>query len=266
MRKYLKPLLAIVIYFGMQIVASIPLVFILSSAGHMVTEEELANHPTLLGITMIISVIIAVAIISALKLIRWKSLFSYQEMQDKSILMPLLASLAGIFAITIFLEQIDVEQPDLSSLMYNFWGLLYVCLLGPICEEICCREAMQGGLLRRGVTPWVAILLTSFFFGAMHGNLGQFLAAGMMGVILGILYYKTGNILLPCLLHIFNNSLSSIMSVTMGEDATMTSLLGGQTTAIAVGTVLAALCAWYFVRYWRATPAIDFCAEQKTEA
>ena len=49
----------------------------------------------------------------------------------------------------------------------------------------------------------------------MHFNLSQFIFATIGGIALGIVYYKSGNIILPLIVHALNNTLSSILTLTV---------------------------------------------------
>lgn len=84
-------------------------------------------------------------------------------------------------------------------------------IMAPIFEEIIFRGIIQKGLINNGVQPWKAIVFASIVFGLVHGNPWQFVGAVMLGCVLGLVYYKTKSLLLPMLLHGFNNLCSSIL-------------------------------------------------------
>lgn len=84
-------------------------------------------------------------------------------------------------------------------------------IMAPIFEEIIFRGIMQKGMMNNGVEPWKAILLSSILFGLIHGNPWQFVGATLLGCVLGLVYYKTKSLLLPMLLHGFNNLCSAIL-------------------------------------------------------
>lgn len=83
--------------------------------------------------------------------------------------------------------------------------------LAPLLEEILFRGIIQRGLINKGLAPKQAIFLSALIFGLVHGNPWQFIGAAMLGLVLGLAYYKTKSILLPILLHAFNNLLSFLM-------------------------------------------------------
>lgn len=84
-------------------------------------------------------------------------------------------------------------------------------IMAPIFEEIIFRGIIQKGLMNKGVKPWKAILFASLLFGVIHGNPWQFVGATLLGGVLGLVYYKTKSLLLPMLLHGFNNFCSALL-------------------------------------------------------
>lgn len=95
----------------------------------------------------------------------------------------------------------------------RFWvNFLSVCILAPIFEEWLCRGLVLRGLLERGCRNWIAILLSGFFFAAIHGNLWQGLPALLLGCLFGYVYYRTGSLKLTVLMHFINNFVSLLFS------------------------------------------------------
>lgn len=88
--------------------------------------------------------------------------------------------------------------------------ILYVCILGPITEEILGR----GAILRISspVGKVCAMVLSSVLFGLMHGNFTQIVNATVMGFVLAYVAIKSNSVIVPCIMHIFNNSTSVILA------------------------------------------------------
>lgn len=86
-------------------------------------------------------------------------------------------------------------------------------IMAPIFEEIIFRGIIQKGLMNNGVKPGTAIVFASVVFGLVHGNPWQFAGAVLLGSVLGLVYYKTKSLLLPILLHGFNNLCSTLLVV-----------------------------------------------------
>lgn len=84
-------------------------------------------------------------------------------------------------------------------------------IMAPVFEEIVFRGIIMKGLINKGLKPKTAIIIASVIFGLVHGNPWQFVGAVLLGSVLGLVYYKTKSLLLPILLHAFNNLCSSIL-------------------------------------------------------
>ncbi len=98
-----------------------------------------------------------------------------------------------------------LEQSGLSESHVNGWMMLYVSLLGPIAEELTFR-GMTFEYARRSLGFWGANIVQAVLFGIMHMNPMQGVYTFILGMVFGYVYYVTGNIFVPILLHIFYNS------------------------------------------------------------
>jgi len=162
----------------------------------------------------------------------------------------------GALSISILTDTVELPAEVLKvslAMSQNFWGLLALIVVGPICEEILFREAIVGEMLRRGACPWMAIIVSALAFSLTHLNLAQGLYAFPLGLMFGIIYYKTGNILLTSLLHILNNDLAAAQLNAMGEKAAEVSFaewFGSATTAYTVMAVTGILCIILMKKLW----------------
>jgi membrane protease YdiL (CAAX protease family) len=85
---------------------------------------------------------------------------------------------------------------------------LLVMALGPaIFEETFFRGGMQNLLQQWIRKPWLAILITSLVFSAIHFSYYGFIPRVALGVVLGLLYYYSGSLWLCIAGHFFNNAL-----------------------------------------------------------
>jgi membrane protease YdiL (CAAX protease family) len=87
--------------------------------------------------------------------------------------------------------------------------VLLIVVAAPISEEVCFRGFLFGGLRER-FPRLLAALITGLIFGGLHATTGlsaiPILAA--FGLILALLYEKTGSIVPGILLHMLNNSVA----------------------------------------------------------
>lgn len=86
-----------------------------------------------------------------------------------------------------------------------FANLTIIAILPAIGEELVFRGVLQNQLMRRIASPWAAILLSAAIFSLAHFQLEGFLPRMLLGVLLGWLYWRTGNLWVSVLAHFFNN-------------------------------------------------------------
>jgi sodium transport system permease protein len=85
--------------------------------------------------------------------------------------------------------------------------LFFLAVMPAICEELAFRGFIFGGLEQnRGALR--AILLSSLFFGLSHGVLQQTITASAMGLVLGVLAWRTGGVLCGMAFHMMHNGLT----------------------------------------------------------
>lgn len=263
MKKFIKPLLVAIIYLiaqgiaggiiGLLVFITEPAFMEAAKAGNE-AEIESAIPPSWLACMIIVSGLLTVIIASAMKLINWKTAFHWNKKQASEAWLPLIAAITGIFAITVFEEQLQLEDQladQFASMMHSTAGILGISLFGPIIEELCFREALMGGLIRRGMKPWLAIFISAAIFGLIHGNPVQIVGAGLIGIILGTIYYKSGNIVLTSILHVINNSFATFLAITYGMDTSLSEITGSTTATIVSGIICAVFSTALFVRYWK---------------
>lgn len=80
-----------------------------------------------------------------------------------------------------------------------------VVIMAPITEELAFRGILQNGL-KNWMPIWVAIPLSSMAFAAAHNDFYAFPVLTFMGMMFGILYYKTGSLRANIALHALNNA------------------------------------------------------------
>ena len=82
-----------------------------------------------------------------------------------------------------------------------------VVVIGPIFEELIFRKLLIDKIGIYG--DKLAIIVSAIAFGLFHGNLYQFFYATFLGLVLGYIYTRSGNILYPILLHMLINFFGS---------------------------------------------------------
>lgn len=90
---------------------------------------------------------------------------------------------------------------------YLLLNLSSLTIMTPIAEELVFRTGMHEEL-KKHLSLWGSILLSSFFFGILHGNFVQGLYAMLLGVILCVVYEKFSSVWASIFVHAGFNCLS----------------------------------------------------------
>ena len=126
------------------------------------------------------------------------------------------ASIVSIFRYSEFSAEVlwnaSGEIPAWYEVILEF---LVMCLVPAFCEEFLFRGAILTNCLPFGRSN--AILISALLFGLMHQNAEQILYAFGAGILLGVVYKRTGSIWNCVFLHMINNALSTFeSSLTFG--------------------------------------------------
>jgi membrane protease YdiL (CAAX protease family) len=79
--------------------------------------------------------------------------------------------------------------------------LVGISVLAGLGEEMFFRAALQGSL-QHWLAVWLAVLISSVFFGLLHAVTPTYaLLAGCIGVYLGVVWYYTDNLLVVTIAH-----------------------------------------------------------------
>jgi uncharacterized protein len=122
------------------------------------------------------------------------------------------------------LPQDVIERFDGSQLFTNQTSLervvfvIGISVAAPLCEEFFFRGIVQRGLMTR-LGPLTAILVTSLLFSAFHLDPVGFLARTELGVLFGVLAWKSGSLWPGIAAHAANNTIATVLFLlTQGAD------------------------------------------------
>lgn len=99
-------------------------------------------------------------------------------------------------------------QPFPDALWYLIATSFILSIIAPIAEEFVFRGLVLNRLMA-AFGFWGGLGLSSIIFGLFHVN---FFGAFLFAVVASLLYLKTGNLLVPILLHIANNLIAVYQS------------------------------------------------------
>jgi uncharacterized protein len=145
-------------------------------------------------------------------------------------LLPMPAPLSSFFA--------SLKDPgDLAG------SVLLLCVAAPITEEVLFRGVILTGFLDN-YKPLEALLLSSWLFAFIHLNPWQFPTAFLLGMLLGLLYMRSGSIIPSIVCHALFNCLTNYserilpsLGMPAGSAAETLGAVGGAAMA-AIGVLL----------------------------
>ena len=221
---------------------------------HQIMEGKLLPDTTGTLISSVVSSILTLAVFLWLK---W-SPFSRTYLQSRPwgvLVWVVVLALGTIVPSTWLGEQIPYEMPQeieqmLSEMLHNRWGYLAIGILAPIVEEMVFRGAILRTLLLLGgrgndqssmlnaqsskFKAFAALLISALLFGAVHGNVQQFVHATLMGLLLGWMYYRTNSIVPGIVFHWINNTAAYVIAnvIPNSEHARLVDVLGGEQRSV----------------------------------
>ena len=146
---------------------------------------------------------------------------SFGQVSGKTIALSIPFLLAGMVFVNLcseFLNLPDHLQDTFLGMSRNMFGILSITVMAALVEELLFRGAIQGHLLRKGMKPLHAILISSAIFGIIHMNPIQVPFAFAIGLIFGWLYYRTGSLVPGIIGHFINNTIACIQMATMSKE------------------------------------------------
>ncbi len=218
-------------------VASIPIWIVMTGKSFLSMQKEMMNPANInaLKVIQVVSTVI-VFFIPAIITARIASAKPFQRLGFYSgvkINRAVLAALLMLCALPLvgFLAEINKAIPITASMKKMFDGmesqyaeqvkmmatfktpvdyilaLFIIALLPALVEEVFFRGAMQNIFMRWFKIPWLVILITGLIFSAIHFSWYGFLPRMALGMVLGYIFYYTGNLWYSIIAHFFNNAL-----------------------------------------------------------
>lgn len=132
----------------------------------------------------------------------------------------------GVEPLRQSLEKAAEFSPSLGTPSAVMIAVFATVIIAPIFEETLFRGVVMGELLTI-MRPWAAITLSGIIFGVAHGVLFQSVFATFVGILLGIIYYKTKDIKTAIVCHgVFNYSVVLTTLTTDFAIATIFAIFG----------------------------------------
>ena len=237
-----RPLLALLLFLLFQAMGGVFVLLMQMLTGEGSLLENISDRifdARLMGMsTVFFNFAIAIACLILFR----RSLYSQSNYAPCSVswkksMVAMLGCILGTIALDLLSELIslpNIVEGQMIDMCREPWGMLAIAIGAPIGEEIMFRWGIMGHLLKRNVSVPASILVSAVLFGLMHMNPAQVFFAAAMGIMLGILYWRSGNILWPIILHVLNNSVACLQVWLLGDKVKEYSLVdtfGGNTMA-----------------------------------
>ncbi len=249
----LVPFCALLVYGIVQIVCSLALLFISLMNGDTDASHLFTYDGSMLSWALLVSSVLTIVLLHVFKFI------NVFRPNGNASFFTFPFSLSYVFALTLLMfssnlltEWINLEnnlEQQFLSMAVTVPGMLAIGVVGPITEEYVFREAIQGGMLRNGVRPWIACVASALVFGIIHWNPAQIPFAFMVGLAFAYVYYRTRSIIPVMICHIINNSSAVVLMNVYSDrpDITFRELIGSDAAMIAcfaLSLILGLLLLW----------------------
>lgn len=248
-----RPFLAVLLFLLLQSVTGLCVMAVLPVSENVNTGDMLSLDNSVIRViavsTLVCDVLIAVECMALFR----SSLYvrsTYRQLSAPLTvnLLAMAGCILGTIALDIFGELAEI--PDMMKdvivkLCRDPWGVAAIAVAAPVAEELMFRRGIMGHMLRNGCSVRLSLLVSSLLFGLIHANPAQVFFAIPMGILLGLLYWRSGSVLWPAALHILNNSVACVQVWLVGDgvgDMALSDVFGGRVYAFAAACAMAMMC------------------------
>ncbi len=160
-------------------------------------------------------------------------------------------SIRAIQERTEALTQAMLKMPDGHSLWFD---LILIAVIPAIAEEFFFRGAIQRILIRLTHKAWIGLLLTALFFSFVHGQMLGFLPRVALGLVLGLVYFFSGNLWYSIIIHFINNGFQVVLIFLFQHNYIQVDITQDTPTPVLLGIVSLLIVVGLFVVYQRKVP------------
>lgn len=264
-----KSICYVALYFGMQVVVSFFATFVNSliygfvlgvklglegktaddlnvDAVDQMVLDSIYNN---MGLLIVISGVLTILFLWVFFTIRKKKFFQETNIRPfagKYWPAVLIGSVGLCLFVNFGMQLIPIPEEILADYAESSAGLMegpFIMLLlsntimAPLVEEILFR-GLVFGRLKKAMPMWLALVLSSFVFGLMHGQILWICYTTLVGLVLGLAAWKTDSILAPMFMHfafnLFGTCMSRVTEEITGTTCLILAIVGGLCTIAAV--------------------------------
>lgn len=182
--------------------------------------EEMMVHPWYTAVSLLLCDLVVLLVFWKRKYTNFSFNYGYtfgENFSEKKLYLWSAVAAMGLLIFDLMNEfYLPIPQdPEVTEtllqMMKNPIGLLTVCLIGPLAEEVIFRGAVERRLLQKNWNPWFAIVISALLFAVVHFNYAQAVTATVIGIFMGWVYYRTRSIWPTVLIHAVNNTVASLL-------------------------------------------------------
>jgi membrane protease YdiL (CAAX protease family) len=144
-----------------------------------------------------------------------------------------------------------LKMPAWGTLLYN---LVLIAVIPAIAEEMFFRGVLQRLFVRMSRRAWIGILIASVVFSLLHGEMLGFFPRVALGIILGLIYYVSGNLWYAILAHFINNGVQVFLLFLFQKKYITFDISKNESTPLVAGIISLAIVIGLFIVFWRFIP------------
>lgn len=141
-----------------------------------------------------------------------------------------------------------LKMPHWRTLLYN---LILIAAIPAIAEELFFRGVIQRLLVQISRRAWIGVLLASLFFSLLHGEMLGFFPRVALGMVLGLIYYISGNLWYSILAHFINNGAQVLLLFLFQKHLITFDLTASTSTPLVAGIISLAIVFGLFLIFWK---------------
>lgn len=127
-----------------------------------------------------------------------------------------------------------LAMPSWGALVYN---LLLIAVIPAIAEEMFFRGVLQRLFIKMSKRAWIGILIAAVVFSLMHGEMLGFFPRIALGIVLGLIYYYSGNLWYAIGAHFFNNAFQIVLVFLFQKHYIQYDITQDEPTPLLVGII-----------------------------
>lgn len=252
------------VLFGLQFALLIPLVVLTLLVG----ASEIVHYEKIVTFVLYI-IAFSFAIFYGTNLIRKygyrEKLFNFSVRAKDSLLV--LYGVLMMFGISIVIEPLFALMPEyfeemLKKLMDNsVWSIVLAVACAPLLEEMLFRGVIQkSATLRYGAVKGIA--LAGLLFGVIHLIPQQVISAGLGGMVMGYICYKSNSLMPAIVLHFINNLAATILSQKI-PDLSTREMMNNDVSYVLLYIVCFVLVGYAFLKMYQDVTRIEKARRNK---